>query len=435
MFNVSYSSRLKRDLTRWVAKGWILPENSKAILADAEKGAMTNRFPAIIGMLGAILLAVGVILFVSANWQEMSKLSRLLVLFAAMWASFAAAMWLKTTSHDYLLEGMLFISAAIFGANIMLVAQIYHLDGHYPDAVMLWALGALLVAVLLQSVSAMVMVFGLLMVWTGAEVWDFKSGGLQVEFWPVWLIAGYISVSRNWRIGMHGALLSLAFWLVANGDRLQQLFGLSDFHMLVMVLIFSLLLFVGAMTFEQRRLQWFFGFETAIMRYGLIAFLMVGVIIQFDMRHLHQSAMTSPGAAMVTIVVSLVIVGLLAFHGHRRGVLQLVDVAVLAGLAIWFGGLWGTAPFAEFWLHAAMLFAVFVWLIGLGQRREDNFMVGLGLLAFGIEVLYLYAETLGTLLDTSLFFLIGGVLLIVLAFGLEMLRRRLSRDNGDEVVS
>lgn len=50
----------------------------------------------------------------------------------------------------------------------------------------------------------------------------------------------------------------------------------------------------------------------------------------------------------------------------------------------------------------------------------------MALTAFGAEVLYIYAKTMGNLLDTSLFFLVGGVLLIVLAIGLEKLRRALS---------
>ena len=36
---------------------------------------------------------------------------------------------------------------AVFGASIMLIAQMYHMEGNPPDAVLTWALGALLAAV------------------------------------------------------------------------------------------------------------------------------------------------------------------------------------------------------------------------------------------------------------------------------------------------
>lgn len=48
-----------------------------------------------------------------------------------------------------------------------------------------------------------------------------------------------------------------------------------------------------------------------------------------------------------------------------------------------------------------------------------------GFIAFGVEVLWLYFETLNTLLDTALFFALGGILLIVGAFVMERMRRRL----------
>ena len=40
---------------------------------------------------------------------------------------------------------------AVYGASIMLIAQMYHMEGNPPDAVLMWALGALLAAVLVRS--------------------------------------------------------------------------------------------------------------------------------------------------------------------------------------------------------------------------------------------------------------------------------------------
>ena len=55
---------------------------------------------------------------------------------------------------------------AVYGAGIMLIAQMYHMEGNPPDAVLLWALGALLAAVLLQSNPALAATFVLLVVWS-----------------------------------------------------------------------------------------------------------------------------------------------------------------------------------------------------------------------------------------------------------------------------
>jgi uncharacterized membrane protein len=431
MFGFSYQSRLKNDLTRWIENGWVPGDSAKAILADVERTKNPNRLSSVIGLLGAILLSMGVMLFVSANWDEMSKLLRMIILFAAMWAAFGVAVWLKKTTHNYLHEGMLFLGAAIFGANIMLIAQIYHMDGHYPDALITWALGSVLVAFLLEAQSALLMAFVLLAIWTVAEVFQFNET-FHWPFLPVWGVAAWLAISRDWRLSMHGAFLALIVWVVVNSDGLRKALGMGEYDALSAAFVLCLVAFVLAMIYAQRPLSWLQGFETAMVRYFLCAMALLVFIVQIN-RHAWRGLGFAYGLP-ITMVVGLLAVGGLAWVGSRRGVFLKTDVVILSGLGVWFGGLWLVKPLAHMGVYAAIVLGVCVWLISLGQRRHDSVMVRLALAAFGAEVLYLYAETLGTLLDTSVFFLFGGVLLIALAFGLEMLRRWLKRKNRHEVA-
>ena len=55
---------------------------------------------------------------------------------------------LDAFAHAAVLAGI-----AVFGAGIMLIAQMYHMEGNPPDAVLFWALGALLAAVLRRAPS------------------------------------------------------------------------------------------------------------------------------------------------------------------------------------------------------------------------------------------------------------------------------------------
>ena len=116
MFAFRYKQRLEKDIDRWIERGWIGKSNGQLILQDSAKSADDNRIFTIIGMLGMALLLAGVLTFVAANWQDMSKLARLAILFSAMWAVFAAAVWVEKTVNSYLQEGLLFLGAGIFGA-------------------------------------------------------------------------------------------------------------------------------------------------------------------------------------------------------------------------------------------------------------------------------------------------------------------------------
>jgi len=45
----------------------------------------------------------------------------------------------------------LLLGVILFGSNIMLIAQIYHIDSHFPNGVLMWSLGALLAAWLVRN--------------------------------------------------------------------------------------------------------------------------------------------------------------------------------------------------------------------------------------------------------------------------------------------
>ena len=81
----------------------------------------------------------------------MSKLARLLLLLATLWGCYGAAAVLLQRRLEAFAQAAVLGGIAVYGASIMLIAQMYHMEGNPPDAVLLWALGALLAAVLAQS--------------------------------------------------------------------------------------------------------------------------------------------------------------------------------------------------------------------------------------------------------------------------------------------
>lgn len=143
---LGFNQRLKRELPRWVEAGWVEPENAERILEQAAAGSQRYSLPMMFGLLGAILLGVGIITFFAANWQAIPKVFKLLLLFGSMWAAFIASGWAREQERGWLCESMLLLGVLLFGANIMLIAQIYHIDAHYPDGILMWSLGGLLVA-------------------------------------------------------------------------------------------------------------------------------------------------------------------------------------------------------------------------------------------------------------------------------------------------
>ncbi|MEK0189760.1 DUF2157 domain-containing protein, partial [Microcoleus anatoxicus] len=117
--------------------------------------ASRNRFLGILISLGSILLALGVITFVAANWQVWSREARVALLLSLFVAVNAAGFYLwrippsrsknsnpnipLTKGRNKLLgEGLLLLGSLILGANMALMAQMFHIGGSAYGLFLAW---------------------------------------------------------------------------------------------------------------------------------------------------------------------------------------------------------------------------------------------------------------------------------------------------------
>jgi uncharacterized membrane protein len=74
-------------------------------------------------------------------------------------------------------------------------------------------------------------------------------------------------------------------------------------------------------------------------------------------------------------------------------------------------------------LIGAIFYALCVAMIVQGTRPGQFFVGALGIAGFVLQTLYVYAETFSGLLDTAVFFLVGGLILFLSSLGLLRLRK------------
>jgi hypothetical protein len=99
------------------------------------------------------------------------------------------------------------------------------------------------------------------------------------------------------------------------------------------------------------------------------------------------------------------------------GALVFVTPYLLAAAGL--GGLW--------WLqlaYGALFYAGAVALILQGSRESAGATGTVGVAAFIGQTLYVYGETFGGLLDTALFFFVGGLILFAMSYGVWRWKRR-----------
>ncbi len=445
-----YFNQLQSDMKAWVSAGWVTQEGADHILRESEPGDSKYHFSMIIGIFGAVLLGFAALSFVGANWQEMGKLSRILLLFSLMWAAFGVGWLMDNKGYHGLKEAAWLLGGTLFGVNIALIAQIYHIDRHPPDGMMLWGAGMLLVAAALESKAALAASFAIITIWTMMETnWLSYGYGLKPNvhwgFLVLWGFAAFLASRMKWFPAYHLAILSLGFWLfvslfsLTRGTLMSHLSALATIVLVMVVVTLAALLFTkkAGQTLQKQ-------FSYILSHYSIAVIALLPLLVQmtvgsrlFRYVGLRSAEMTAfPLWAVLLFVLPLfaAILWLLKRHYDRQsfrpvnmlffGIISSWCVLFIVALALDLRPL--VLLLSNPALFRILMLAIAIWLVSFGLEIHSPKIVNLGLLAFGIEVLYIYVKLFGSLMDTSLFFLMGGVVLIALAYGLERMRRKLS---------
>ena len=227
MWQKFYRQRLRRDLQSWVSHGWISDSAAQQIVSSWEEDAGTSRLPTILGVLGALLLGLAAFTFVASNWADMPKFLRLALLLSAMWGAYGIAIWQYIGRHFWFTEGALLLGVLLFGANIMLIGQMYHLPADFPSGILLWTVGALTIAWAARSKAVLALSYVLAALWVYVDS-DADRFGFGLTFWPLWGAATLLAVRVNWRPASHLMLLSALVWAVVHGVNFAELIDLDD---------------------------------------------------------------------------------------------------------------------------------------------------------------------------------------------------------------
>ncbi len=415
MWPTSYAKRVANDLENWVEKGWVAAENAPNILASLDKEDTPSKLPVVITILGAVLIGFSAMAFVAANWAEMSKGLRLGILGLAMWSAYGAAVFLHFRNHVAFTEAAFVVGVALFGANIMLIGQMYHLPQDFPAGLLAWSLGGLVTAWTVQSRAALAATQLLLMGWTSAV---FLEGDTHLMYLLPWAASALLAYRLDWNPAKHLAVISIIIWLIGNSAMLAESLGLGLIELLtVQSSVFGLIWLIGIVGEERQQ-----PFARALQGYAAITLL-----VRFWLSHVVDDGLEEGAGYLVPALSVVILLGAAVFAFARTKMLAPQDVIAFVAFPVGIllsGALTNADGDVPLILTAPLFLILCVWLVALGTRFQNRFLINLGFAAFGGEALYLYLETFGTLLDTAAFFAIGGVLLIAGGFVWERLRRR-----------
>ena len=169
---------LLHEVDRWVADGLVSPEQAHRLRDRySEPEAASSWGTVVFASAGAVVLGLGVVLLLAYNWAEIPKFGKLGLIFAALVGAHAGGLHFgrRPDGRRAIGDALSLLGTMIFGAGIWLVAQVYHIDEHYPTGFLIWALGAVAMAWALDSVLQALLATVLLAIWGGCEVLSFRD--------------------------------------------------------------------------------------------------------------------------------------------------------------------------------------------------------------------------------------------------------------------
>ena len=430
-------------MSLWKDDGIIDDSQAKAIMLRYSKGRENEellrggRLVTLLAVMGALLLGVGVILFFAANWQVMPKWLKVGIVLGSILVAYGTGYWLAFEKANYPRVGraVIFLGTVLYGSGIWLIAQIFHINAHYPNGVLFWVLGIIPVVIICRSLSVLIEASLLLTLWTVLEQTGFQTTNLL--YLPLFFLILWISYNMKSRVAAGLALLGMTVWMAIAGVLSLKETESFIFALLLTSLLGLLYYISGNLHSLKENLAYM---KLPYQFTGLAVFFVSLFLLSF--RFLVNvsgiSFISGLGFPRFFIIALSVLIALTAASGiyilkrsgyGRESVKETVVGflgAFILTVTVFLAGIVGTAGFTA--MVNILLFAAIMAVVLIGYSNREPVMINIGIVFFVLDVIARYFDFFWDMLPKSLFFMAGGLLLLVGGTLLERNRRKIIRE-------
>jgi uncharacterized membrane protein len=382
---------LKREIEKWQKEGLIQESQAQKIIGKylafrEEKKIVTTqaKIVKIFSIFGAILIGIGVILYIGANWGKLpSWLVTILLLLATLGVYFEG-WWLKykKKTHPKIGEALIFLGSLLFGANLILNTQLYHIRIEYSNLILVWALAILPIAYLDKSSLILALSSILTLSWGIFSFYSLQEERFSREFYfpPQYYLSLFFILAM---------IVPLAYKLKSikvQSLNLTEIFIWLGFKATldwfkegenIMVSLCYFFLLIGVLTFFlgeiHRHWKKYLNFKEIYYRFGLIMILLTSFILTFP---------------------------------------QIYEIG------------WRKTSFEAVFFNF-VLFAEICGAIYFGIQKREEFYVNLATLFFALLIFARYFSLTWTLQARAFIFILGGILLILGSYWIDKMRRKI----------
>lgn len=144
-----YKNFLAKELIKWLDEGLIDKNlaNKLALRYNIDLNSAQNSTNFILQIVAYLFFGCSIMVLVGANWDEIPEFVRSTTLILLTVIVNLAGFYQHKNGNEKYATALFFLGTLVFCASIALIAQIYHLDKHMPNGVLLAAIGSMILGV------------------------------------------------------------------------------------------------------------------------------------------------------------------------------------------------------------------------------------------------------------------------------------------------
>ncbi|MBW3131049.1 DUF2157 domain-containing protein [Hymenobacter profundi] len=382
---------------KWVAQGIITTEQEQRLLALYP---IDDKAIGLLPLLGSLLVLLSALSLIAANWQELPLLVRFGILLGSVAGSYVAGEYFRRRGNTQLGMGLVGLGLILFGTSIILTSQMFQLIGYDVTGLVAWGVAGVGLTYLYRSRLLFVMTVAI-----GGIVQGYNTEALGAFSYATAVFTALTLGYYWWRYpdALLGAVLATG-------------------------LLWQAGLLIGVLHIK---ITWFFVAAMLIYTFGdwqadrpagralqgpplVAAFLFVLGLAIFGEAGSYTDRLRPPLLAYLAALGVVLVLSLLGKKARGR----------LGSATDWLLLLPGFYLDAGLPLAVAALVVLYAYtgtLLWRAHQEQNPDRVTLGTVLFILTTAVAYFKLTWGFMDKSLFFLLGGILLLSLSW---YLRRR-----------
>lgn len=401
---------IAQEIETWTVEKLIGEELSATLLARYPLKEQKANVSGALSLIGSILVGLGALLFIASNWQHMAVGIKLLVIVTATIAAqyFGWRFKFEPGNRPKLGSALLILGCLFYGGGIWLIAQIFNIDTNFADGILLWAIGTLATTLVVRTVPLACLSSILLAFWAFAKL-DFAGSTDPTKLMQ--LVYFFISFGTSTAIARMVKSRAVTWIALLTGGAWMLVWSATN----QALLLWGLATFGTYLWHRERQTK----YASPFLYVSTASFLGSLLFATFD-SYRHTGQTISQIAVPLFITVSVLLITAWKLKRFKNEAIIALMLAIAGCLT------YGYAEGAVKITSNILLLATIVGLIYTGLNRiQSAGLVNVAIVFFVFDVISRYFDFFFSMMDRSMFFIIGGVILMIVGSFAESSRRKL----------